>query len=162
VWQPTGITSSDTQDNLTNVDTGNGSVGLAPSTTHSSLQSIGTGARQHLVDSNDVVRVGADTEMEPFLSGDLDQVPVGIGVRFRRYSILILGPLRHHGLAELFPEIPPGELTCWHRYERLPKPPSSTVRTRWKPGGRRGGTRQRSHAFGQGRRFGSWDQVHRG
>jgi hypothetical protein len=74
----TRITSSDAQDDLANVDTGNSSVGLAPSTTHSSLQSIGTGARQHLVDSDDVVRVGADTEMETFLSGNLDQVPVNI------------------------------------------------------------------------------------
>ena len=61
---------------MTNVDTGNGSVGLTPSTTHSSLQSIGTGARQHLVDTDDVVWVSADTEMETFLSGNLDQVPV--------------------------------------------------------------------------------------
>ena len=74
----TRITSSDTQDDLTNVDTGNRSVGLTPSTTHSSLQSIGTGARQHLVDSDDMVRVGADTEMETFLSGNLDQVPADI------------------------------------------------------------------------------------
>jgi hypothetical protein len=63
---------------LTNVDTGNRSVGLTPSTTHSSLQSIGTGARQHLVDSDDVVWVSADTEMETFLSGDLDQVPINM------------------------------------------------------------------------------------
>jgi hypothetical protein len=72
----TGITSPDTQDDLTNVDTGNSSVWLTPSTTHSSLQSIGTGARQHLVDTDDVVWVSADTEMETFLSGNLDQVPV--------------------------------------------------------------------------------------
>jgi hypothetical protein len=71
------ITSSDTQDDLTDVDTGNSSVGLAPGTTHSSLQSIGTGARQHLVDTDDVVWVSANTEMETFLSGNLDQVLVG-------------------------------------------------------------------------------------
>jgi len=58
-----------------NVDTGNSSVGLTPSTTHSSLQSIGTGARQHLVDTDDMVWVSTDTEMETFLSGNLDQVP---------------------------------------------------------------------------------------
>ena len=74
--QLTRITSSNTQDDLTNVDTGNSSVGLTPSTTHSGLQSIGTGARQHLVDSDDMVGVGADTEMETFLSGNLDQVPI--------------------------------------------------------------------------------------
>lgn len=71
----TRITSSNTQDDLTNVDTGNGSIRLSPSTTHSSLQSIGTGTRQHLVDTDDVVWVGTNTEMETFLSGDLDEVP---------------------------------------------------------------------------------------
>jgi hypothetical protein len=72
----TRITSSDAQDNLTNVDTGNGSVRLTPGTTHTSLKSIGTGARQHLVDTDDVVWVSADTEMEGFLSGSLDHVSV--------------------------------------------------------------------------------------
>jgi hypothetical protein len=60
---------------LANVDTSNSSIGLAPSTTHSCLQSIGTSARQHLVDTDDMVWVGADTEMETFLSGNFDQVP---------------------------------------------------------------------------------------
>ena len=69
---------------MTNVDTGNGSVGLTPGTTHSSLQSIGTGARQHLVDTDDVVWVSADTEMETILSGDLDQVPVDYTVSLCR------------------------------------------------------------------------------
>jgi len=71
----TRITSADTQDNLTDVNTGNGSVWLSPSTTHSSLQSIGTSARQHLVDTDNVEWVSTDTEMETFLSGDLDEVP---------------------------------------------------------------------------------------
>jgi len=72
-----GITSSETHDDLTNVDTGDSSVGLTPSTTHSSLQSIGTSARQHLVDTDDVIWVSADTEMESFLSCGLDHVLVG-------------------------------------------------------------------------------------
>jgi len=71
------ITSSDAQDDLTNVDTGNSSIGLSPSTTHTSLKSIGSGARQHLVDTDDVVWVSADTEMEGFLSGGLNHVLVG-------------------------------------------------------------------------------------
>lgn len=75
--KPTRITSADAHDDLTNVDTGNSAVGLTPGTTHTSLQSIGTGARQHLVDTDDMVRVGADAEMETFLSGDLDEVLVG-------------------------------------------------------------------------------------
>ena len=57
----TGIASANAHDNLTNVDTGNSSVGLAPSSTHSSLQSIGASARQHLVDADNMVGVGTDT-----------------------------------------------------------------------------------------------------
>jgi len=70
------ITSADRQKNLADVHTGDGTVGLTPGTTHTSLQSIGTSARQHLVDTDDVVRVGANTEVETFLSGDLDEVLV--------------------------------------------------------------------------------------
>jgi len=69
------VTSADGEENLTNVDTGNGAVGLSPGTTHTGLQSIGTSARQHLVDADDVEGVGADTHVETFLSSDLDKVP---------------------------------------------------------------------------------------
>ena len=89
----TRITSADTQDDLTNVDTGNSSVGLTPSTTHTSLQSIGTSARQHLVDTDDVEGVGTDTEVETFLSGVLDEVLVGAntgGLKGLRAQLLIL------------------------------------------------------------------------
>jgi hypothetical protein len=71
------VTSADAHDDLTNVDTGDGAVGLAPGTTHTGLQSIGTSARQHLVDTDDVEGVGADTQVETLLSGVLDQVLVG-------------------------------------------------------------------------------------
>jgi hypothetical protein len=73
----TVVTGAERQKNLTNVHTGHGTVGLAPGTTHTSLQSIGTGTRQHLVDTDDVVRVGTDTEVERLLSGHLDHVLVG-------------------------------------------------------------------------------------
>ena len=73
----TRVTSTDAHDDLTNVDTSNSPVGLAPSTTHTSLQSIGTSARQHLVDTDDVEGVGADAEVEAFLSSVLDEVLVG-------------------------------------------------------------------------------------
>jgi len=75
------VTSADAHDDLTNVDTGNSAVGLAPGTTHTSLQSIGTSARQHLVDTDDVERVSADTQVEAFLSGVLDKVFVGANTR---------------------------------------------------------------------------------
>jgi len=72
-----GITGSDGEEDLANVDTGDKAVGLAEGTTHSGLESIGSGTRQHLVDADDVVGVDTDTEMETFLSGDLDEVLVG-------------------------------------------------------------------------------------
>lgn len=93
----TRVTSADAHDDLTNVDTGDGAVGLAPGTTHTSLQSIGTGARQHLVDADDVVRVGTDAEMEAFLAGNLDEVLVGAntgGLEGLRAQLLQL--VRHH------------------------------------------------------------------
>jgi hypothetical protein len=73
----TGIAGSHAHDDLTNVDTSDSAVGLAPGTTHTRLQSIGTGTRQHLVDTDDVVGVSADTQMETILSSELDQVFVG-------------------------------------------------------------------------------------
>lgn len=72
----TGVTGADGQKDLANVDTGDGAVWLTEGTTHTGLQSIGTGARQHLVDTHDVVWVSADTHVETFLSGNLDEVPV--------------------------------------------------------------------------------------
>jgi hypothetical protein len=73
----TGVTSAEAHDDLANVDTGNSAVGLAKGTTHTSLQSIGTGARQHLVDTDNVEGVGADTKVETLLAGVLDEVLVG-------------------------------------------------------------------------------------
>ena len=75
------VTSAHGQDDLADVDTGDNAVGLAEGTTHSSLQSIGTGTRQHLIDTDNVVRVSADAHVETFLSGNLDEVPVN-GVRY--------------------------------------------------------------------------------
>jgi hypothetical protein len=72
-----GVPRPDGHKDLANVDTGDKTVGLAESTTHTRLQSIGTSARQHLVDTDDVVGVDTDTEMEGFLSGSLDEVLVG-------------------------------------------------------------------------------------
>lgn len=89
----TGVTGADGQKDLADVDTGDSAVGLAPGTTHTSLQSIGTGTRQHLVDTDDVVRVGTDTEVEGFLSTDLDEVLVGAntgGFKSLRAQLLVL------------------------------------------------------------------------
>ena len=75
--QLTGVTAADRQENLANVDTGDSAVGLTPGTTHTGLQSIGTSARQHLVDTDNVVRVGTDTQVEGVLATRLDHVLVG-------------------------------------------------------------------------------------
>lgn len=71
------VPGSDGHEDLTDVDTSDEAVGLSESTTHTRLQSIGTSARQHLVDTDDMVGVDADTQVETFLSGDLDEVLVG-------------------------------------------------------------------------------------
>ena len=70
------ILASHGQQDLTNVDTSDCSVRLSISTTHTSLESICTSARQHLVDSDDVVRVDTDSQVEGILSGGLDNVLV--------------------------------------------------------------------------------------
>jgi len=72
-----GILASDGKDDLANVDTGDHTVGLAPGASHSGLESIGTGAGQHLVDTDDVVRVDADAHVERVLAGGLCDVLVG-------------------------------------------------------------------------------------
>jgi len=72
-----GVSSSDGKENLTDVHTGDSAVRLAPCTSHTSLKSISTGTRQHFVDSDDVVWVGSDSQVETFLSGNLDEVFVG-------------------------------------------------------------------------------------
>lgn len=71
-----GVTGADGQEDLANVHTSHGAVGLTEGTTHTGLETIGSGARQHLVDTDDVEGVGTDTEVETFLTGDLDEVPV--------------------------------------------------------------------------------------
>lgn len=68
------VVSSDRKENLANVYASNSSVWFAPGTSHSSLQSIGTSARQHLVDTDDVIRMSSDAEMEVVLSSSLDEV----------------------------------------------------------------------------------------
>jgi len=71
------VTGSDRQNDLANVDAGDSSVGLTPSTTHTGLETIGSGTGQHLVDTDDVEWMASDTHMETVLSGNLDEVLVG-------------------------------------------------------------------------------------
>jgi hypothetical protein len=71
------VLCSQGHEDLANVHTSDKSVGLAESTTHTGLKPISSSARQHLVDTDDMVGVDADTEMERLLSGSLDHVLVG-------------------------------------------------------------------------------------
>ena len=73
--QLTSIASSHTQQNLTDVNASDGAVGLAPRSPHAGLKPIRSGARQHLIDADDVERMSADTEMEAFLASGLDEIP---------------------------------------------------------------------------------------
>ena len=73
----TGVTGADAHDDLADVDTGDSAVGLAPGTTHTRLQSIGTSARQHLVDTEDVEGVNTNPQMEGILSRGLGDILVG-------------------------------------------------------------------------------------
>jgi len=96
-----GVASPDGQKDLADVDTGDTAVGLAPSTSHSRLQSIGTGARQHLVDTDDVEGVGADSEVETFFTGNLDKVLVGADAGgFEGFGTQLLVLVGHHVHAE--------------------------------------------------------------
>ena len=65
------------EDVHSHVDSGDGTVRLSPSTSHTLLQPIGTGARQHFVDSDDVEGVHSDSHVEGLLSGGLHDVLVG-------------------------------------------------------------------------------------
>jgi len=71
------ILAADGHDDLANVHTSDGSIGLAPSTTHTGLQTIGTSTGQHLVDADDMERVDADSQMERILARGLGDVFVG-------------------------------------------------------------------------------------
>ncbi|CAO3563106.1 unnamed protein product [Mortierella alpina] len=71
------VLATDREDDLTNVDTGSGTVGLTIGTTHTGLKTISTGTGQHLVDTENVEGVETDTHVERILSGGLGDVLVG-------------------------------------------------------------------------------------
>lgn len=64
-------------DGLSNVHTGDLALGLAEGTTHTGLEPIGTSARQHLVDTKDVVGVHTHADVESILADVPCEVLVG-------------------------------------------------------------------------------------
>jgi hypothetical protein len=68
---------SDGTKDVTNFNSASLSVGLTPGSSHTSLETISTSAGQHLVDSEGVPRVLADSEVETVLGELVGQVFVG-------------------------------------------------------------------------------------
>lgn len=64
------------QQGLANVDAGHGALGLAEGAAHTRLQTIGAGARQHLVDAENVEGVHTDAHVERVLAAVLGDVLV--------------------------------------------------------------------------------------
>jgi len=68
---------TDGHDHLSNLHTSANSLRLAKSSSHTSLETIGSGAGQHLVDAENVEGVETHAEMESVLTGVLDHALVG-------------------------------------------------------------------------------------
>jgi len=71
------ILATNADHGLSDVDTGDQTLGFAESSSHSSLEPISSGARQHFVDADDVEGVNAETHVESVLAHELDHVFVG-------------------------------------------------------------------------------------
>jgi hypothetical protein len=71
------VLGSDGNQNLANVNSGSKTGGLTPGSSHTLSKSIGTSARKHLVDSQNVEGVGSDSHVEGLSSGHLGDVLVG-------------------------------------------------------------------------------------
>jgi len=71
------VTSSNGENDLPDINTGDRSVGLSPSSAHTSLKPVRAGTGQHLVDTGDMVGVSTNSHMETILSASLDEVLVG-------------------------------------------------------------------------------------
>lgn len=71
------FSKSDGVEDLVDLNSGDFTGGFTEGTSHTSLESIGTSAGKHLVDSDNVPRVNSASKMETFLTALLDQVLVG-------------------------------------------------------------------------------------
>lgn len=68
---------TDGHEDLSNVNAGNEAIRLTEGTTHTGLETIRTGAGQHLVDTQDVEGVSTDAQVETFLTAHLHGILVG-------------------------------------------------------------------------------------
>jgi len=70
------LSGSNRHEDLSNVNSSGNHGWLTESTSHTGLESISTSARKHLVNSDNVVWVSSDSQVEEILTGDLDHVLV--------------------------------------------------------------------------------------
>jgi len=70
------VVASDREQDLSDTDTGTGSMGLTESTSHSSLEPISSSTGQHFIDSQNVEGVDTDSDVELILADVLDKVLV--------------------------------------------------------------------------------------
>jgi len=71
------ILATDADHGLSDVDTSDQTLGFAESSSHSSLEPISSGARQHFVDADDVEGVNADAHVERVLAHKFYHILVG-------------------------------------------------------------------------------------
>jgi len=76
-YRGVGILAADGENDLADIDTGDSAVWLTPCTAHAGLKPISSGTGQHLVDTNNVERMNADSQMERILASSLGDVFVG-------------------------------------------------------------------------------------
>ncbi|RUP48983.1 hypothetical protein BC936DRAFT_143523 [Jimgerdemannia flammicorona] len=69
-----GVLGMDRENDLSNVDMCNSTLGLAKSPMHTSLQPISASTGQHLIDTDDVEGMHANTHVEEILARDLGDV----------------------------------------------------------------------------------------
>lgn len=166
------VLATDREDDLANVDTSDATDGVTPRTTHTRRQSIGTGARERLVGTDDVVGVGADAQVERVLARRLDDVLVGADTRrlerLRRDLLVLVrdqvDAFNTKQPDELFRELREREKKLTRRGTRLLRPSSfpvdmHAIHVRYT---REMGARETEGRGVRDRRFGSWHRGHHG
>jgi len=92
-----GSLGADREEDLTDLNASNHASRLTECTTHTSLQTISTGAGKHLVDTQHVEGVHAHTQMETILASELGEVLVGADTgSLKSLTAVVLTLKRHH------------------------------------------------------------------
>jgi hypothetical protein len=90
------VISPDGHQRLSDLDTSDGSLGFAKGASHSGLEPIGTSARQHFVDTQDMERMDTDPDVELILSSVLDHVLVAANTSsLKSFGRQLLQLIRH-------------------------------------------------------------------